>query len=1115
MVSPRVTAEFHTSTVLLARLAPPGLPARMLRRPRVEKLFAEALEYPLGALVAPVGSGKSLALAQFALYGGWPLAWCRLSTYDDPSTLLRHLAAAFRPIAALDEAAISAALQATSGEGGLSSALDLLVNDLAASLDDETLLVLDAYEQADGRPELRTLIERLIGLLPLRLHVLFLTRVTPKLAALANAQVRGELFELGQADLAFTVDEAVAFFALTGHPLPADLPALVEHCRGWPLALRAALGGDWRVALGLWEPHTADLAPAARLDDYLEREVIAELPDPLCSFLLHTALLRQIDPDAAEAIVGNGSINGLLSEARRRQLFIDEEPGGRLIYQPLFHAFLSRLAQRRLSGLDHLHRRAAEHYRDLGEHEGALHHLLAAGDSAAAAAVLSQQIPAWLAANQAATALAWIERLPSVEREHPRLIELRAATLRRMGRFETALQSYAAAEAAFAKVGDLSGQVRVLRGQAEIYLDTVQPAPAVAPLKRALKLLPREHATDRAALLRLQAENWANRGRADVALILEAAAGRVEQQKETRRRGARETQEIIPLGTSEASQEVSWSPSLPVSPSALPPRLLLRSGRLNEARQQLETELWSEATGHTGTLMNAHREPLLLLALIHSLLGSGSRALALARRGLLEAQQSAAPLTEAIARMRLGHAYQLVSPGDTSLAQNCYLEALKLIQQVGVNRTRAEGYLGLTLIHGHSGDLLAAEGYANEGLLVAQAAGDEWMVALIQLALGGAAVAADAEQALNWLAQARQRFVRGGDSYGELLTLLWQALYQIRSGASEQAGLNVAQLLDLVARHGYEGVLTGTTLFGPRDMAMLVPLLLHGRALPAHAARAGQLLRAGFPTIAADETVEDYYPGYTLRVQMLGTFRVWRGWHEIQAREWQREKARQLFQLLLTYRGHWLQREQICLWLWPDSDLEAAERQFKVTLNALNTALEPARPARTSPFFIRRQGLAYSFAPSYGVWIDVDEFELRVAGATAQAEPDFARRNSQAAVQLYKGDYLAEALYDSWTSEERERLLARYLAAATAQAARLTQGGDYAEAIQLCERVLRRDHGYEEAYQVLILAHAQSGSRSQALRSYARCVQALHDDLGIEPLTETTALYERLKRNEA
>jgi LuxR family transcriptional regulator, maltose regulon positive regulatory protein len=1085
MVSSPVTSEFHDSSVLLARLAPPQQPARLLRRVRVEKLLAEALEYPLSLVVAPPGSGKTTALAQFALYGGWPVAWCRLSADDDGASLVQHLAAAFRQIAALNEAAVA---ERSATNRAPYAALDLLVNELSTRLSDETLLVLDGFETIAERSELCSLLERFYALLPLRLHLLIVSRVEPQLSELEIARLRGDLFALGQAELAFADDEAVALFELNGQQRPADLSALVTACRGWPIALRLAFGSEWRIALGL-EEHSNQAPGSPRLDTYLQREVLDPLPEPLLELLLHSGLLRQLEPAAAAAISGRADAAQLIEQARQRQLFIEEASGG-LAFQPLFHAFLKRMARQRLPNCANLHRRAAEWYRSVGNHEEALYHLLAAGDSEAAAAALSRYANDWLASGRAADVLAWIDYLPASERNHPRLLELRATTLHSLGRFDAALQAFNQAEVGYKAAGMFDGQVRALRGSAQIYLDIMQPLQAVAPLKRALKLLPTERTSERAGLLRLQAENWANRGRADVALILERAAYRME-------------------GKGAAGQPGATSAP---QPPTLPPRVLLRAGRLHEARQQLEAVLWNEG-GEARLGLAAHREPVLLLSLIYTMLGSGTRGLALARRGLLEAQQAGGALTEAIAAMRLAHAYQLVSPGDISVAQHGYNEALTILQHSGVGRLRAEAYMGLTLLHGHDGNLATAERYASEGIQIAQAAGDEWLVGRILLGLGGAGVAVGDEQALEWLAQAQQRFLRGGDSYGEALVLLWQALHQIRNDQQE-AGPTVARVIELVLKHGYESILTSATFFGPRDLAMLVPLLLRGRSLPEHSARASQLLRSGFPTIAADDAVEEYHPGYTLRVQMLGSFRVWRGWSEIQAREWQREKARQLFQLLLTYRGQWLQREQICAWLWPDNDLEAAERQFKVTLNALNTALEPGRPARTTPFFIRRQGLAYSFAPSYGVWIDVDEFELRVAGATAAGEPDFARRNSEAAMQLYKGDYLAEALYDPWTTEERERVLARYLAMATTSAAQLVERRDYSDAIQLCERVLHRDRCYEEAYQVLMLAHARSGSRSQALRTYTRCVQALHDDLGIEPLPETTALYERIKRNE-
>ncbi len=1126
MVASRVTNEFRQQAnptggqgLLMTRLMPPPQQARLLRRQRVNTLLANAIDYPLTLLIAPAGSGKTTALAGFAMNSGWPIAWCRMSADDTPLTLLMHVAAACRMVPSAQSAQMQARLDglladAANGVSPL-QAIEQLVNVLLAVLDDDTLLILDDYHQADQHPELRAFIEHFLAIQPAQLHLLLSTRYEPELVSLATIRARGEICQLGQSDLAFTVEEAQSLFTLYDRLPPLDIADLTATCRGWPLALQAlaselttTLEGEIAHA----EPHPTETALLAfhrltpLLDSYLKQHVLQEQPPDLQTFLFTTANLRWLDPGICRMLSDQGIIRPLQEEVERRCLFLELTHQGHLAYQPLFKAFLERHSCQHFAQdtLRDLHHYAAEYYRVRGDQEGVIYHLLAIGESTQAAMALEEVARTWLMQGNTAALLTWLDRLPESERQRPLLLEALAAAYHRLGRFEQALQIYQQAEHAFQQQGDQEGHLRALRGRAEVYLDTVQPAPAVALLKQILKLLPRTHSVERAEILRLQAENWANRGRADIALILETTASRLAQE--------------APLGERSHVETLDPDPRLlpPRSAISISPRLLLRSGRLHESRQYLETLLGLDPQAlptQPVTTFVAHREPLLLLGFIYTMLGNGPRALALAHRGLIESQQSGSPLTEALAHMRVAHAYQVIAPLDTGAANQHYQAALALVQASGVARARAEAYMGLTLLQGYSGDLAAAEASARSGLEVAEAAGDEWIAALIWLALGGAGVSFGDRRALVWLDHANQRFTRGGDTYGQSIVALWRALWHLRASEDAQATEQITVLLNLVQHYGYEGLLTSLTLFGPRDMSMLVPVLLRGRAQTEHTAFAQQLLRQAFPSIASDDTVDDYHPGYTLRVQMLGTFRVWRGSHEIQAREWQREKARQLFQLLLTYRGRWLQREQICAWLWPDSDLDAAERQFKVTLNALNTALEPLRPPRTAPFFIRRQGLAYSFAPSYGCWIDVDEFELRTTGSF-QADAEFAIRNSQIAVQLYKGDYLSESLYDSWTLEERERLLARYLATATALADRLSQQEHAEEAVHLCEQVLKRDRCYEEAYQILMRAYARTGRRSQALRSYTRCVQALQSDLGIEPLPETTELYERIKRNE-
>jgi LuxR family maltose regulon positive regulatory protein len=297
----------------------------------------------------------------------------------------------------------------------------------------------------------------------------------------------------------------------------------------------------------------------------------------------------------------------------------------------------------------------------------------------------------------------------------------------------------------------------------------------------------------------------------------------------------------------------------------------------------------------------------------------------------------------------------------------------------------------------------------------------------------------------------------------------------------------------------------------------LVPVLLAGRTSHDLSAFARELLALGFPAIAGDDVTQTYHPGATLRIQLFERLRVWRGTEEVDPRAWQRKKAQQLLGLLLTNRHHWLLRDQICDALWADDNQADAETQFKVTLNALNTVLEPARPPRTPPFYIRRQGGAYRFCPPDGVWLDVVEFEAQIDAArtrmAAGADDDLvaAQEALTMAVQLYQGDYLGEYLYEDWTREERERLSARYLEAATTLADLFNQRNQTSEAIRLCETIVARDPCWEAAYQLLMRAYARQGNRRQALAAYERCVRSLRDHLDMAPLPQTTQIYEEVK----
>lgn len=255
----------------------------------------------------------------------------------------------------------------------------------------------------------------------------------------------------------------------------------------------------------------------------------------------------------------------------------------------------------------------------------------------------------------------------------------------------------------------------------------------------------------------------------------------------------------------------------------------------------------------------------------------------------------------------------------------------------------------------------------------------------------------------------------------------------------------------------------------------------------------------------------DLAPGDApLRVITLGDFRVSGPGGPVQPADWGRDKAVQLFQYLVTRRRRIVEREAIVDALWPELAAAAAERDFKVALNAVLNALEPGRPPRAASRFVRRVGSAYGLVVEEA-WIDVDALEAHVAAGNRERlrDPAAAIAHYRAAEALYRGDYLPARRYEDWSSPERERVQVLALGA-LAMLAELLVDETPLEAIRLAQRVLESDPVREDAWRLLMRAHMAGGNRALALRAWEACVAALERELGLEPLPETAAVYRRV-----
>jgi LuxR family transcriptional regulator, maltose regulon positive regulatory protein len=1059
--------------VIQSQLYPPRLRKGLLRRPRLAARLTSLLEVPITIVTAGTGYGKSTTLASLH-NADQTLFWYSITEPDrDPLLFLVHLLSAFGEYGAT-------ALRSLETNSGLvaPAALNPLLNALTKRLKGDAILVLDDFHLVSHVDEIIELIKKMVDYCPPHLHIVLSTRHMPEFPDINRWRVKGVMSVIGVGELAFTVEEIEALFVEQyRYPITrTQAQALALETEGWAMALQMVWQGlqsgivpDLETALQKL-PATLD-----RLFDYLAPEVLSRQPAYVQQFLLTTSVLRLLDGPACDALLNTHDSSSNLHHLHEIGLFVDRIGEETYRYQRLFHDFLLNQLGRQPEEKLALHRRAAAYFEKAGHPEETLHHLLEAHEYHQAVNVIEKIGPGLLVAGRLDSLSDWLNRLPEEFRAgHPYLEMLYGDVSRLLADFDNALSHYNTAVKMFQQNHDPLGHSRALRGQAQIYLDTVRPLEAAALLADALNLLdPVAHRQETADLLEKLAENKLNFGFPDHARDLHR-------------------------------ESLSLKDEVKPTDIYLDARILLRTGKLLEAQHLLESYNLEDSALGQGRQMHFHREKQLLLSLLCILQGDQTNAERYAREGILVGQKRQSEYVEAVAFMRLGHALQLDSYSPWGgpkheAAIHCYSDVIEKVRPFKVPRVSLEPLWGLCRAYGYSGNVEVAESNAQRAIEISRTAGDEWIGHLVRVTMG-AVLAMDGRYtaASRWLKEAAEGLDRVQDTFGWSAAQLWLALNAWWKGEVETALRHLSALLPVVNDNGYDFLLTKRTHLGLKDDQAAVPLLLEAYRQNIEREFILKLLSE-----SGNRGVE-YHPGYTLWVRTLGPFNVWRGDNPITSRDWQREKARQLFQLLINYRGQMLQREQIVDLLWPDLSASSAVNDFKVALNALTHALEPKRPRNAPSYFIARQGNAYGINPQAAIATDAEVF----AALSASDETE----NLQIALALYESDYLPDCCYYDWASIERESYRQKYLTATERLGRAYLRSQRWDDVITICQTALHHDKYWEPAYALMMQAYASQGNAPQALAVYKYCETLLHDELGLDLSPNTQRLRQLITK---
>ena len=204
-------------------------------------------------------------------------------------------------------------------------------------------------------------------------------------------------------------------------------------------------------------------------------------------------------------------------------------------------------------------------------------------------------------------------------------------------------------------------------------------------------------------------------------------------------------------------------------------------------------------------------------------------------------------------------------------------------------------------------------------------------------------------------------------------------------------------------------------------------------------------------------------------------------------------KQRMLLLDLLIHRGRTLSRDRLIDDLWGEEPPATAAGVLQNYVSALRRALGAETIDTVGP------GYSMVVAPSA---VDAARFEhhvglARAARAAADAEP--MRRHSSAALELWRGDPLADVTFEAFARAAIAQLSALHAEAIELQLESEILAGRPTQAIPGLEAAVTADPLREQLWWLLMLARYRSGQQAEALRAFQRARFAVNDQLGLEP----------------
>ncbi len=954
------------------------------------------------------------------------------------------------------------------------------------------IIVFDDYHLGEKTREIKEVLEQLLTESPPFVHFCLSGRTRPQLP-LQSLGLKYPVKEIGVAELSFTPAEIQALFEKKFNLNISDyhIQEIVRQTEGWPagvvLTAQVLQGRPLQQYDNIF---TSAVVHKEKIFEYFAEEVLHQQPPFIQEFLTESALLKNLTPEACEAIFGLKNAGEKIKKIYASGLFlivVEEGEGSVYRFHRLFANYLRKVLNQTKGAeyIKKIHLKAAWYYEKEGQLDTALDHLWAAGDAMGAVAFIKRYAQDLLDRGYIDQVRYWLERVPGDLQDDPYFFYLKGF-IHQHSDHPLALSCFEKASRTFARQGKTHLLVRSLIYMTTIYslqnrVDKVTETASRIPLVSALTR-----------------DSW-SRGVLVVSTLCQSAWND----------NLRRAQWLIKL-----AQRFTLEPDWRWAMLAYSCMVYYRLGELDLARRYI-TEALSMPVVYSNDVWRG-----MALILYHVVLysqddeGEGSKV----REELWEIGEKYSSFYY-MAYAERARAFPYLHKGQWEKAEELFRSSLYFFSRAGNEAMALITKLDLALLascRGRAAQVLEDARNAFQELCSLHCG--QGLLELGQSLLGVVArEAGELRLAEDMLLASAKTSTRKGAKQILAGTYMHLSRLYHQGGQTKKGDSYLRQALHLAEANRY-------VVFWDWYRPTILQQCLYAVQKNICPEYANHLLQYWFKEeqkeAAKGEQVKLASKDIPVEVYCFGNFEVVVGGKPIPVHAWKTRKVQGLFKYLILQGGRRLPREQLMEIFWPEATPQAASASLRVSLSRLRNALNFLKQEGMGASFLLGEGKGYLwFRNEKASFVDIFRFEDYIKEGNKQlslGNIERGRELLEKARGLFRGQLLTDDLYAEWAISEQERFDILFIELLLCLGKIYSQSlpgraGLLRKAVECFERALALNPYREDIYLKLMKTYLAAGEKAEAMRIYQKCSSMLKKEFDLQPGKELQLLVKKIK----